>query len=119
MGSGLGTDLDPVFFGCGLVPMVDRGGPWCLVSVIAVKAQIVKVSICSRQLSVARRKRSGSRGGSVLYELRRVERDAPTKVRCGGGQAEAKVSRAASIGGLDEISVCPMEDLGGGPPLLL
>ncbi|CAG7865280.1 unnamed protein product [Brassica rapa] len=51
-----GLILDPVFYGFGLVPMIDRGGPWCLVSVIAVKAQIVKVSIWSRQLSVVRRK---------------------------------------------------------------
>lgn len=42
----------------------------------------------------------------------RVERGAPTKLRCGGGQAEAKVSRADSIGGPEEISVCPMKSRG-------
>ncbi|CAN7139325.1 unnamed protein product [Brassica rapa subsp. narinosa] len=60
-----GLILDPVFYGFGLVLMVDRGGPWCLVSVIAVKAQIVKVSICLRQLSVVRRKRSSEEVVSV------------------------------------------------------
>ncbi|CAN6819363.1 unnamed protein product, partial [Brassica oleracea] len=60
-----GLILDPVFYGFGLVPMVDRGGPWCLVSVIAVEAQIVKVSICSRQLSMVRRKRSSEEVASV------------------------------------------------------
>ncbi|KAH0906017.1 hypothetical protein HID58_037844 [Brassica napus] len=60
-----GLILDPVFYGFDLVLMVDRGGPWCLVSVIAVKAQIVKVSICLRQLSVVRRKRSSEEVVSV------------------------------------------------------
>ncbi|CAN7053091.1 unnamed protein product, partial [Brassica rapa subsp. trilocularis] len=60
-----GLILDPVFYGFGLVPMIDRSGPWCLVSVIAVKAQIVKVSSCSRQLSVVRRKRSSEEVVSV------------------------------------------------------
>ncbi|KAJ4916879.1 Uncharacterized protein Rs2_02429 [Raphanus sativus] len=45
--------------------MVDWGSSWYLVSVIAAKAQIDRVSICSRHISVVRRKRSSEEVVSV------------------------------------------------------